>query len=706
MKGRNYTFERRAEMTQEIDILKRESERLSALVGVMKAFSQQLDRDALLPVIMSEITRTMEADRSTLFILDEKTGEIWSRMAQGDGVTEIRFPKDRGITGHVITTGESLNIKDAYRDPRFNPDVDKKTGYYTRTLLCIPVRNERGKIMGAIQVLNKKVGVFTEEDEEFLQALGSQAAIALENASLTEQLHRRIERSEYLLDMMRSFSSQLERDRLLPVIMDKITVSMQADRSTLFLVDKKTDELFSRVAQGENIKEIRFPKDRGIAGHVATTGETLNIHDAYSDPRFNQEVDRRTGYRTRTILCMPIKTSVGEVIGVVQVLNKKGGPFNDEDEALLSALSAQAAVALDNSNLFEEVLDIKNFNESILRDMATGVITLDEDGRVTTINPAAQKTFAIDAARCVGLGYDMVLNKEANPEFVQAVGNVLTTGEKYSGYDLKYFLPGGEESVNFNVNIVPLRNSKGRSIGQVIVVEDITHEQRMMATLSRYVDRRVAEELIKDKQSLKLGGVRRKVTVLFSDIRGFTTISESAAAEEIVDLLNDYFSRMVHIIFAHGGTLDKFIGDAIMAVFGAPVQHEDDTVRAVQAALDMRRELKEFNAARRERGKFEIQTGIGLGLGEAISGNIGSDQRMDYTVIGDAVNLSSRLEALTKDYEQNILIGESVYEDVKHVFPCVQLAEVRVKGKTRATKIYGIDDDAVMYSELQGGAAR
>jgi adenylate cyclase len=689
-------------MTQEIETLKRESERLSALVGVMKAFSQQLDRDALLPVIMSEITRTMDADRSTLFILDEKNGEIWSRMAQGDGVTEIRFPKDRGITGHVITTGESLNIKDAYRDPRFNPDVDKKTGYHTRTLLCIPVRNERGKIMGAIQVLNKKVGVFTEEDEEFLQALGSQAAIALENASLTEQLHRRMERSEYLLDIMRSFSSQLERDRLLPVIMEKITVSMQADRSTLFLVDKKTDELFSRVAQGENIKEIRFPKDRGIAGHVATTGETLNIQEAYSDPRFNQEVDRRTGYRTRSILCMPIKTSAGEVIGVVQVLNKKGGPFTDEDEALLSALSAQAAVALDNSNLFEEVLDIKNFNESILRDMATGVITLDEDGRVTTINPAAQKTFAIDAAQGVGLGYDLVLNKEANPEFVQAVGNVITTGEKYSGYDLKYFLPGGEESVNFNVNIVPLRSSKGRSIGQVIVVEDITHEQRMMSTLSRYVDRRVAEELIKDKQSLKLGGVRRKVTVLFSDIRGFTTISESAAAEEIVDLLNDYFSRMVHIIFAHGGTLDKFIGDAIMAVFGAIVQHEDDTARAVQAALDMRRELKEFNAERRARGKFEIQTGIGLGLGEAISGNIGSDQRMDYTVIGDAVNLSSRLEALTKDYEQKILISESVYEDVKHLFPFVQLEAVTVKGKTQASKIYGIEDNAAIRSDFQG----
>ncbi|HSE96939.1 MAG TPA: adenylate/guanylate cyclase domain-containing protein, partial [Blastocatellia bacterium] len=516
--------------------------------------------------------------------------------------------------------------------------------------------------------------------------------------SLTEQLRKRIDRSEYLLDIMRSFSSQLERDRLLPVIMEKITVAMQADRSTLFLVDKKTGELFSRVAQGDNVKEIRFPINVGVAGHVATTGETLNIKDAYSDPRFNQEVDRRTGYRTNTILCMPVRTSAGEIIGVIQVLNKKGSHFMEEDETLLSALAAQAAVALDNSNMFEEILDIKNYNESILRDMATGVVTLDADGKVTTVNPAAERIFAIDAGRAIGLTFDLAFYKDANPDFVQAIGNALATGEKYSGYDLKYILPGSEDSVSFNINIVHLKNSKGRSIGQVLVVEDITQEQRMMATLSRYVDRRVAEQLIKDKHSLKLGGVRRKVTILFSDIRNFTTISETASAEDVVELLNDYFARMVRIIFAHGGTLDKFIGDAIMAVFGAPVQHEDDTVRAVRAALDMRMELKVFNAERQVDNKFEIETGIGIGYGEAISGNIGSDQRMDYTVIGDAVNLSSRLEALTKNYREKIIISGAVYQDVKDLFPCVKLEEVKVKGKTQSTAIYGIGDDAAEHT--------
>ena len=685
-------------MTTELETLKRKSERLSTLLSFMKIFSHELDRDGLLLLVMLEITKVMMADRSTLFILDEKTGELWSKVVEGHEIAEIRFPKNLGISGHVVTTGETLNIPDAYQDPRFNQEVDQKTGFRTRTVLCVPVRDEQGKIIGCIQVLNKKDGVFNREDEELLLALGSQAAIALENARLTEQLQKKIERTEVLLDMMHSFTSQLERDRLLPVIMEKITVAMKADRSTLFLLDKKSAELFSRIVQGENINEIRFPKNYGIAGHVVTTGEALNIPDAYQDSRFNQEVDRKTGYHTRTILCMAVKNATGEIIGVVQVLNKRDGAFTEEDEELLRALAAQAAVALDNSNLFEEVLDIKNYNESILRDMATGVVTLDEEGKISTVNPAAQTIFAIRGSEAVGLSYDRVLYAEANQDFVRAIGGVLTTGQKYSGYDLKYLLPGREDSVNFNVSIVPLKNSKRKHIGQVLVVEDITQEQRMMSTLSRYVDRGVAEQLVKNKDSLKLGGVKTKVTILFSDIRDFTTLSERLGAEEIVELLNGYFSRMVQVIFSHGGTLDKFMGDAIMAVFGAPVHHDDDPIRTVKAALQMRRELKAFNAKRREEGKIQIQNGIGIGYGEAISGNIGSEQRMDYTVIGDVVNLSSRLEGLTKGYAQKILISESVYLDIRDQVSCVPLETVRVKGKKQETVIYGINDDTVVSS--------
>src|SRR5262249_22801398 len=179
------------------------------------------------------------------------------------------------------------------------------------------------------------------DDLDLLSALSTTVSMAIENANLTDQLRKRMERSELLLDMMRSFSSQLERDRLLPVIMQKITTAMNADRSSLFLLDKKTDELFSRIAQGVTLQEIRFPKTAGLAGYVATSGDTLNIPDAYDDPRFNREVDRRTGYRTRSVLCMPIRKQADEIIGVVQVLKKNACVFTQEDEEELVGILAQ-----------------------------------------------------------------------------------------------------------------------------------------------------------------------------------------------------------------------------------------------------------------------------------------------------------------------------------------------------------------------------
>jgi len=147
---------------------------------------------------------------------------------------------------------------------------------------------------------------------------------------------------------------------------------------------------------------------------------------------------------------------------------------------------------------------------------------------------------------------------------------------------------------------------------------------------------------------------------------------------------------MIEPIFRYEGTLDKFIGDAIMAVFGAPLKHEDDAERAVRAALDMRRALRAYNRELLARGIPPIETGIGITMGEAISGNIGSEQRMDYTVIGDTVNIASRLEGLTKSYEHKILINEPVYLEVKEKIPCVDLGLAQVKGKEGSVHIFGV----------------
>jgi len=314
----------------------------SVLLDVMHSLAAERDLDALLQKIMQKASEVMNAERSTLFLVDEVKQELWSKVAQGAALAQIRLPIGTGIAGHVAKSGETVNIPDAYSDPRFNRETDQKTGYRTHTILCMPMKNRQGRTLGVLQVLNKRDGIFTHADEELLDAFGAQAAIAVQNALLNDEIRKRMETSEILLNVMRTVSSELEIDQLLQKIVGKTSEVMQADRCTLFLVDRKTGELWSKVAQGAGLSEIRIPRGAGLAGHVALTGETVNIPDAYNDSRFNRDTDRRTGYHTRTILCMPLRNERQEITGVMQVLNKKDGIFLEEDERLLHGFSGLA----------------------------------------------------------------------------------------------------------------------------------------------------------------------------------------------------------------------------------------------------------------------------------------------------------------------------------------------------------------------------
>jgi len=665
-------------------------EKIRSLLEVLQTLAQELELDKLLQLIMEKTSHLMNADRSTLFLVDEERKELWSKIAQGVGLKEIRIPIGRGVAGTVALTGETVNVLNAYLDPRFKADLDKRTGYQTRTILCVPVRDSGNKIIGALQVLNKIGGAFSTNDEDLLRSLAAQVAIAVRNAEQVDQIQRRRRISEILLDVMKSFSAELDVDQLLRKIVARTSEVMNAERSTLFVVDRKTEEIWSKVAEGAGLVEIRIPIGRGVAGVVAATGESINITDAYRDPRFDQTVDERTGYRTRTILCAPIHNAQGEVVGVAEVLNKKGDIFTREDEEFLSALAAQAFIALDNARLFEAVVYMRNYNESILRSMATGVVTVDPDGRVGSVNPAFEAIFGLQTNWATSPRVEQFLGA-SNESLIAQLRRCAAAGEAYKAYDLKYVLPTGDP-ISVNLSVVPLRDSKQNPMGIVAVAEDITKEQRLMSTLCRYVTREVAEYVLKDRDKLKLGGNRQEVSVLFCDIRGFTTLTEEYAPEDLVGLLNEYFSLMVREIFNQQGTLDKFIGDAVMAVFGAPITRADDPLRAVRAALGMRHALKAFNIRQTRAQKPTVETGIGICHGEAISGNIGSEERMEFTVIGDPVNIASRLEGLTKASGFKILIDDTVFQRVKGEFECVFIGEEQVKGKRRLVKVYGIPD--------------
>jgi adenylate cyclase len=207
---------------------------------------------------------------------------------------------------------------------------------------------------------------------------------------------------------------------------------------------------------------------------------------------------------------------------------------------------------------------------------------------------------------------------------------------------------------------------------------------------SRYVSKDVFDQLVANPSLAALGGARRHMTVLFSDIRGFTTMSEKGTPEEVVTQLNELFTRMVAVVFAHRGTVDKFVGDMVMALYSAPLDDAEHADHAVQTALAMIVTLHEMNQQWQSQGKPTLDIGIGINTGDMVAGNIGSDTIMSYTVIGDAVNLGARLESLNKDFGTRIIISESTRAELKGRYDIHPLGEVVVKGKTKPVAIFEV----------------
>ena len=216
-------------------------------------------------------------------------------------------------------------------------------------------------------------------------------------------------------------------------------------------------------------------------------------------------------------------------------------------------------------------------------------------------------------------------------------------------------------------------------------------EKRQVKKLfSRYVSKDVYDQLVADPSLAALGGARRNMTVLFSDVRGFTAMSEKGSPEEVVAQLNEYFSRMVSVVFAHRGTVDKFVGDMVMALYGAPLDDDDHAEHAVQTALAMARALGELNTRWQGQGRPTLDIGIGINTGDMVAGNIGSDTIMSYTVIGDAVNLGARLESLNKDYGTRIIISDATRTRLKGSYDIHPLGDVIVKGKSKPVAIFEV----------------
>jgi len=663
---------------------KRRLRETELLLEISRKMSAMDSLDTVLNVLVEMTTSELGAERGSLFLNDPETNELYSRVAQGDFHHKVL--NTSGVAGYVFTTGEGVIIHDAYADPRFNRSVDEQTGFVTHSILCVPIKNAKGDIIGVAQTLNKKKGRFTNSDLLLFEAMVSQGSLALQSAQFIERLEDIRKQELEFVNIVSEMTSDIKLGSLLQKVMSEATRMLNAERSTLFLHDEKTNELWSEVGQGLESMQIHLPSHVGIAGAVFASGKTINIPYAYADLRFNPSFDKKTGFFTRSILCVPVVNKYGKTIGVTQVLNKRGGPFTNEDEARLRAFTAQVSIALENAKLFADVQAMKNYNEAMLESMSNGLITLDEAGKIATCNVACLRILKIAA--------NDILHRPATEFFTGAndwvmdkLQRVIETGEQQSMVDAP--LQVKEEKLSVNFTAQPLLNMDQKRIGSMIVIEDISNEKRLKSTMSRYMDPGIADRLVASGAEL-LGGQNVESTVLFSDIRGFTTLTEQLGAQGTVALLNEYFTLMVDCIQREEGMLDKFIGDAIMAAFGIPVTHEDDADRAVRASIAMINTLDKWNRQRVSEGKLPVNIGIGLNTDTVVSGNIGSSKRMDFTIIGDGVNLASRLESACKQYGAKILVSEFTIRKLQGTYRKREVDMVVVKGKTQPVSVYEI----------------
>ena len=661
---------------------------LELLLGLSQKMAEMQSLDEALAAFVEVAMAELNAERGTLFLNDPTTNELYSRVAQGGFHREIRILNTSGVTGHVFTTGESIIVDDAYSDPHFSQSVDEESGFVTRTMLCVPILTAKNEVIGVVDMLNKRDGKFDQRDLELLTAMNRQSTLALQSAQFIERMKRVRAQELEFMDIVSSVTSDIKIGSLLNKVMGEATRMLDAERSTLFLNDEKTGELWSELGQGLSAMQIRLPNTEGIAGAVFTTGKTINIPYAYADLRFSPAFDKRTGYFTRSILCVPITNHSGKIIGSTQVLNKRGGPFNSEDESRLKAFTAQISIALENANLFADVQNMKNYNESVLESMSSCVVTLDDAEKIVTCNGAGLRIFQMSAAD--------IINKPAATFFVGPNAWVLDklkrvgethTQELSMGAELEF----GGEKLSVNTTVTPLVSVEQKQLGSMIMIEDISSEKRLKSSMARYMDQSIADQVIAGGPDM-LSGKSVTATVLFSDIRGFTTLTEELGPHATVSMLNEYFEIMDQCLKKEGGFLDKFIGDAIMAAFGIPFAHDDDEDRAVRTSVAMIRNLAAWTVTRLNEGKKPINIGIGLNTDDVVAGNIGSEKRVDFTIIGDGVNLAARLESACKQYAASILISEFTHRKLRGTYRSREVDLVVVKGKTKPVSIFEVLD--------------
>ncbi len=547
---------------------------------------------------------------------------------------------------------------------------------------------QAGKVRSELEASKLKLPKSTLDD---LRNLESTLGVMGEKIKAFQHEHNNM---LALANVGQAINSSLELDEVLRIVMDNIVSITKAERGFLMLRDEK-GEMVTRVARNwekESINSSELTVSRSIVAKVIDSGEPIVTTNAQEDQRFVGQ-ESIVAFNLRSILCVPLKAK-NELIGVIYADNRiRTGIFADSEKDLLVAFANQAAVAIENARLFsslkhtlEEVTALKNLMDNVFASIASGVITADLKNLVTLANRAAENILGHGTLDIVGHHLDEVLatiSKEIGPHLTE----VRDTDKPIVDLEISHHLPP-RGNVDWRLNLSPLKDAGQKTQGVTIVLDDLTERKKLEAQrrlFERMVSPAVIEQL--DPNSLQLGGKRVDISVLFADIRGFTTYSEKLPPEKLVSILNRYLAAMAEAVLEHGGTIDKFMGDSIMAWFNAPMPQSDHTLRAVKTALAIRASVE--NLYKEMPADAHLAFGAGIHYGDAVLGLIGTEKRLEYTAISDSVNTAKRIQE--NSAKNQILISKDAYERVKKQVQAKPHVEITVKGKTQPVEVFEVE---------------
>jgi len=475
--------------------------------------------------------------------------------------------------------------------------------------------------------------------------------------------------------------------------MDNIVRLTKAERGFLMLRDEQ-GEMVTRMGRNwemESINSSELTVSRSVVGRVIESGEPLITTNAQEDQRFMGQ-ESIVAFNLRSILCVPLKVK-NDLIGVIYADNRiRTGIFAESERNLLVAFANQAAVAIENARLFsslkhtlEEVTGLKNLMDNIFASIASGVITADIQNQITLTNRAAETILGSTSSDIIGHHLNETLaavSTELEPHLIE----MRETDKAIADLEISHISPT-RGIVDWRFNLSPLKDAGQKTQGVAIVLDDLTERKKLEAQrrlFERMVSPAVIEQL--DPNSLQLGGKRTDITALFADIRGFTTFSENQEPEQLVKILNRYLAAMADAVLAQEGTIDKFMGDAIMAWFNAPIPQPDHTLRAVKTALIIRESIE--NLYKELPSDAHLYFGVGIHCGDAVLGLIGTEKRLEYTAISDSVNIAKRIQE--NSARNQILISRIAYEQVKKKVDAKPHADMSLKGKTQPLEVFEV----------------